>query len=165
MSYTCRSCGTFHDEDANCFVSPLPLYAAQVPDGERGRRVDATSDQCVVDDEHFFILGNLEVGVPETDLFIRWSVWTSLSQPSFLRASDLWFTPARESEPPYFGWLSNQIPGYPNTVNLKLLVHTEPVGCRPLLQCVEDDHPLAREQRDGVTRERLQELLHAALAL
>ena len=164
MGYTCRSCGQRHDEEANCFVIDLPLYAAQVPEGERARRVDATSDQCVVDERHFFVLGNLDVRVPGSELFIRWSVWTSLSEANFLRASELWHAAGRESEPPFFGWLSNQIPGYPNTVNIKTMVHTQPVGTRPQIRCIEDGHPLAVDQEAGVTVERLQELLHFAQA-
>jgi hypothetical protein len=164
MPYTCRSCGQRHDEEANCFVIELPLYAAQVPDHERARRVDATSDQCVVDKEHFFILGNVDVKVPGSELFIRWSVWTTLSKANFLRASELWHVAGREAEPPYFGWLSNQIPGYPDTLNIKTMVQTQPVGIRPQIRCIEEGHPLAGDQGNGVTVERLRELIHFAQA-
>jgi len=162
MGYQCRTCGTWHDDEPNCFICELPLYAMQVPEGERGARVDATPDQCVVDDEHFFILGNLDVRIRDSGGFIRWSVWTSLSRANFLRASELWQTQGRESEPPYFGWLGNQVPGYPDTVNIRTFVHTQPVGVRPQIEVIEENHLLTLEQRDRVGVDRYHELLHEA---
>ena len=94
---------------------------------------------------------------------LRWTVWSSLSQSNFERASELWQTVGRESEPPYFGWLSNQIPGYPTSVNIKAMVRTGPVGIRPKLIVIEEGHPLARDQDQGVSEERAEELIHAAL--
>jgi hypothetical protein len=160
--YRCVTCGQSHDEEASAFLFSLPLYALQIPPGDQARRVDATSDQCVVDGQHFFILGNLDVALRDSSNFIRWSVWTTLSERNFLRASELWNAAGREAEPPYFGWLSNQVPGYPDTLHVKTVVHTQPVGIRPRIEIIEEDHPLWVEQREGISPERFQELLHAA---
>jgi hypothetical protein len=71
----------------------------------------------------------------------------------------LWYTPGRESEPPYFGWLSTELFTYPTTtLNLKTSVHTQPVGVRPHIELEATDHPLAIEQREGITWERVQEI-------
>ncbi len=163
MGYTCRSCGAWHEEEPNCFIFELPLYALQVPEAERRQRVDAGADQCVVDQEHFFMLGNLDVPVQGGDQFMRWTVWTSLSRANFLRAADLWHTPGRESETPYFGWLSNQIPGYPDTVNIRTWLHTQAVGVRPRVEVIEEGHLLTLEQQQGVTLDRYHELMHVAM--
>ena len=160
--YTCRSCGTWHDERPTCFIVPLPEAVLQIPEPERMGRVDAGSDQCILDGKHFFILGNLDVPVRASKEVLRWSIWSTLSEANFRRSADLWETPGRESEPPYFGWLSNQIPGYPWTVNIRVLVRTQEVGVRPLIEVVEDGHQLAREQREGIDEPRLDELIHAA---
>ena len=85
-------------------------------------------------------------------------MWVSLSEKNFNQAVDLWEKPGRETEPPYFGWLNTDIPLYPNTPNLKTHVHTRPVGERPYIQLEPIDHPLAIEQREGITLARAQNL-------
>jgi len=89
-------------------------------------------------------------------------VWSTLSEANFKRATELWETAGREAEPPYFGWLSNQIPGYSSTINIKALVHTQPVGIRPQIKVIEEEHPLATDQASGISRERFEDLIHAA---
>jgi hypothetical protein len=73
----------------------------------------------------------------------------------------------REAEPPMFGWLMAALPTYePSTLSLKTMVHTRPLGLRPLVELEPTDHPLAVEQREGITLARVQQiaeqLLHAA---
>jgi hypothetical protein len=161
--YTCAVCGEQHDELPTCFISPEPFYLGSIPDDERARRVEQSSDQCVVDGENFFILGNLDVAIRGVEEPLRWTLWTTLSEKNFRRATDLWETAGREQEPPYFGWLSTRIPGYPDTLSLKTVVHTQPVGVRPLVEVLEQDHELFRDQRDGVSLDRAWALIHAAL--
>ncbi len=161
--FTCAACGDRHEELPLCFKAPEPTYAAYyVPEQERSKRIVLSSDQCIVDDEHFFILGNLDVPIVGRAETVRWSVWSSLSEESFARAHELWETAGREAEPPYFGWLSNPIPGYERTLNLALGVHTQPVGTKPLLRLKEQDHPLYRDQVEGISWDRACELAHAS---
>jgi len=162
VGFDCVVCGAHHEELPLCFISPAPVQALSVAPEERARRVDLVTDQCVIDGEHFFILGNLDVPIVGREACVRWSVWSSLSRKRFERASALWTTEGREAEPPAFGWLSSEIPGFPDTLNLKLLVHTNPVGVRPRLEVLEQDHPLFRAQAEGVSWERACELSHAA---
>jgi len=163
MGYTCRTCGVWHDERPTCIGAEMPAAVAALAPAELDSRVERSSDQCILDGEHFFILGNLAVPIHGSETSMRWTVWTTLSRANFKRAADLWETPGRESEPPYFGWLSNQIPGYPPSVNIKLLVHTEAVGIRPRLEVIEDGHRLAVEQQQGIEEARVEELIHAAM--
>ena len=79
------------------------------------------------------------------------------------RACKLWEKPGRETEPPYFGWLSTALPGYPSTLNLKTNVHTRQVGRRPRVELEPTDHPLAVEQRQGITLSRVQEIAEIVL--
>ena len=81
----------------------------------------------------------------------------------FKRALQLWEQPGRESEPPSFGWLSTSLPGYPETLHLKTMVHTREVGRRPRVELEPTDHPLAVEQRQGITWERVQEIAERML--
>jgi len=112
---------------------------------------------------YHFIVGNIDIPILEADEVFRWSVWVSLSAQNFRRASDLWYQAGRESEPPYFGWLDTSLPGYPETCGLKTHVHTQPVGQRPLIELEPTDHPLALEQRNGITWDRVQEIAEIVL--
>jgi hypothetical protein len=105
----------------------------------------------VIDDEHFFVRGLLEIPVLDSDGPFAWSVWVSSSKANFQRATELWNDSNRVSEPAYFGWLCNSIPGYPETLHLKTAVHTREVGLRPLIELEATDHLLSIEQRNGIT--------------
>jgi hypothetical protein len=163
MGYRCRCCGVWHDERPTCFGADLPAVVSELSDVEFRRRVESSSDQCILDGKHFFIRGNVDVPIRQSSAFIRWTVWSTLSEVNFERSSELWETEGRESEPAYFGWLSNQIPGYPPSVNIKVMVHTEPVGTRPRIRVIDEGHPLSTEQEQGISEERAEELIHAAL--
>jgi hypothetical protein len=162
MPFTCTTCGKHHEELPLCFLAAVPAQLSVVPEAERAKRVLLSSDQCVIDGQHFFILANLDLRIVGRAETFRWSVWSSLSKKNFERSADLWETPGRESEPPYFGWLSTAIPGYEQTVGLKVLVHTQPVGMRPVIEVIEQDHPLYRDYAGGVPWARACELSHAA---
>jgi hypothetical protein len=159
--FDCVTCGAHHDEIPLCFLVPVPVHAARIPEAEWNGRVQLSSDQCILDGEHFFILGNLDLPILGREEVFRWSLWSSLSKAHFDRVCELWGKEGRESEPPYFGWLSTAIPGYADTVNLKLLVHTQPAGVRPLIEVQRQEHPLYREQAEGISWERACELSHA----
>ncbi len=123
-------------------------------------------EQCVIKDEHFFVRGRLVIpvtdAVPGTEF--DWGVWVSLSRDSFTRALSLSATAGREREQPYFGWLSTELPLYqPSTLSLKTRVHTQAVGQRPLIELEPTDHPLAAEQRAGITLARVQEIAETLL--
>jgi hypothetical protein len=122
-----------------------------------------SSDQCIIDDQHFFIVGNLEIPIIGAEDRFSWDVWVSLSAQNFRRALEMWSNPKRVSEPAYFGWLSTSLPGYPDTLSIKTMVHTREVGRRPFVEVEPDGHPLALEQRNGISRERIEEI--AALVL
>lgn len=51
---------------------------------------------------------------------------------------------------------------YPTTtLNLKTYLHTRPVGERPFVELEPTDHPLAVEQRTGITPARVREIAAA----
>jgi hypothetical protein len=76
-----------------------------IPEAEREQREVLLPDMCLIDEEHGFIVGNLEIPVLDSDQTFSWDVWVSLSLPHFKRTFQLWEQEGRESEPPYFGWL------------------------------------------------------------
>ena len=92
-----------------------------------------------------------------------WGVWTSISSNNFKRMAEHWESPRRETEPPYFGWLCTSLPLYPETLLLKTNVHSRPIGHRPFIELEPTDHPLAIEQRNGITMDRVREIAEVLL--
>jgi hypothetical protein len=114
--------------------------------------------------QFFFIRGVIEIPVTGRDEPFGWTVWVSVSGDNFARAVDAWYRPGRESEPPYFGWLSNEISVYPDpTINLKAYLRTRPVGQRPWIELEPTGHPLAVEQRNGIDEARVREIAARAM--
>jgi hypothetical protein len=157
FAFKCSTCGLIHD-GIPTFSWDYPIYYLSVPEDEREQRCELTSDTCVVDNEFFFVRGCVEIHVQnETDPFI-WGVWVSLSETNFRKFRELFEVEERDHEGPYFGWISAEIKIYPSTENLKALVHLRNNGMRPYVELEPTDHPLALEERHGITRERLIEI-------
>lgn len=163
QGYHCRTCGQYHAGLPIRYGPAAPDMWFALPERERKRRALLSSDQCEIDDQWFFVVGNLEIPLTGSKEPFAWSVWVSLSRENYTRACDLWTTPGRETEPPYFGWLSTTLPSYPPTNSLKTNLHTRPVGQRPFVELEPTDHPLAVEQRTGITWERVQQIAEAIL--
>jgi hypothetical protein len=162
-TFTCSRCGEAHEGPPLAYAADFPEAWAAVPEGERRKRVVMSAEQCIIDKRDFFVRARLVVPVVDGPGPLEWGVWVSLSQKSFMRMAEVWSTPGRESEPPCFGWLQTELPSYPPTLNLKTLVHTRPVGERPTVELEPTDHPLAQEQRDGITTQRVREIAEMLL--
>jgi len=164
QGYQCSTCGEFHSDIPFSYGSLAPAPYFDIPEAERDTRVLLSPDQCVIDNAHFFVLGRLEIPVLDTDEVFSWLVWVSLSEKNFKQMTELWETEGREREPPYFGWLSTSLPCYDkDTFFLKTNVHTRFVGQRPFIELEPTEHPLAIEQRNGITLKRVQEIAECAL--
>ncbi|MGH9754758.1 MAG: DUF2199 domain-containing protein [Blastocatellia bacterium] len=163
QGYQCKTCEKWHDELPMSFGVDAPYWYDVIAPEELSWRAELSSDQCIIDNQHYFVRGYIEIPVLDDLGPFVWDVWVSLSEQSFERMSELWETPGRESEAPYFGWFSTSLPGYPETLNLKTTVHTRPLGERPLIELEPTDHPLAVEQREGITMARVQEIVEIVL--
>jgi len=109
-----------------------------------------------------FVRGTIEIpihdgGSPDEESFMI-GVWASLSETNFAWLLDHWTAGAAAQGTPWFGWLSSQIPVYPDTLNLKTSVHLRGRELRPLIEVQSGHHPLARDQHDGITLARAREL-------
>ncbi|MEU4427017.1 DUF2199 domain-containing protein [Actinoplanes sp. NPDC024001] len=155
--FVCRACGGVHSGPPLSFAAPAPDFWQPEMTGDEACLLD--SDLCVIAGEQFFVRGLIELPIWGTEESFTWSMWVSLSRPNFTRAVDVWEQPGRETEPPCFGWLSNAIAGYePSTLNLRTNVHTRPVGQLPYIELEPTDHPLAVEQRNGISMARVEEI-------
>lgn len=156
--FHCSNCGKWHEGLPLDWAFNSPIYWNQIPESEREERGHWTSDLCSIDGRDFFVRGLIEIPIIGFQEPFRWGAWVSLSKKNFLRMVELWDDPRIVDEPPYFGWLSNNIPAYPNTLNLKTNVSSRNVKDRPYVHVQLTDHPLAIEQRRGITLERVAEI-------
>jgi len=162
-AWTCACCGKQFDTLPLDWAFDAPGYWNDIPEAERAARGRLSSDFCVAD-EHFFIRGCLQIPIIGSDDKLVWGVWVSQSAASFERAQQLFDRDPDPDEEPRFGRLSNEIRVYqPSTLNLKANVHFQPHNSRPLIELEPTDHPLAIEQRNGITLERAQEIAAAAM--
>lgn len=162
--FYCSCCGQWHDELPLDIGYEMPDLVYSIAEADRSERVEQNADFCVVDNQYYFVRGIIELPICETDETFCWGVWVSLSERNFKQMISLVDTTGRESEPPYFGWLCNRIPYYvESTEMLKTRVHTQPVGMRPQIELEPTNHPLAIEQREGITMVRVQTIIEQAL--
>lgn len=158
QGYTCHCCGKHYNEIAMSYGTDAPVYVQSMNPSDIKNRVEGNSETCIVDGKHFFVRGNILLPVIGTNEFFGWGVWSTVSEENFDIILETWETEGRENiVKPAFGYLSTALP-YPNTINLNMLVHTAPVGERPNFELEPTNHPLAIEQRNGITMARVHEI-------
>jgi len=141
------------DEKASHVARPMPSWS------KSRKKTFLDEDYCAINDADFFVRGPIHLPIIGTAENFCWGVWGSLSKSNFetlLKADD---DPKRVELSPMFSWLSTQIPGYPDTLNLKMHAHIEKLGWRPNFELEPTDHPLSQEYHKGITPERLKEIM------
>jgi hypothetical protein len=161
--WTCSVCGADHEGIPLDWGFPKPAYWDDERDAPRGF---LDSDRCVIPhdggDTDFLVRGVIELpivdGAGADEAAFGIGVWVSLSERNFT-----WYTEhpeagTAEQGDPWFGWLSNSIPVYPETLSLKTAVDLRGGVLRPRIRVEPTDHPLSLDQRNGITLARAQEL-------
>lgn len=119
-------------------------------------------DICIIDGEDYFVRGVIHLPIIGTTETFRWGVWGSLSRENFEKMVAM----NEEVElPPMFSWLSSQIDEYPDTLNLKMYAHIQELKQRPIFELEPTDHPLSQEFYQGITPERVKEIMMRRLDL
>lgn len=160
-AWTCPCCGEVH-QGLFDLVSDQPDCWWR--EGHRGLTGEITTDTedlltadvCVQDGEHFFVRGDIDlpiIGAP--GLKFTFSAWSTLSKHNLqLYLDSLWVNDTAGLGP-WLGWLSTSIKGYPETLNLACQIERRQGGDRLDLTILDVDHPLAVEQRDGISFTRI----------
>jgi hypothetical protein len=157
FTFPCSGCGQVHTGmPALDAAAPLSYYA--VPEDEREARCQLDVDTCVIDGSSCFVRGCLEVPVHGEAEPFSWGVWVSLSEQSFRQWVACYNADKRAHIGPFFGWLNAALRPYPDTANLKTRVHLRDGFMRPFIELEPTGHPLAVEQREGISVHRVAEL-------
>lgn len=143
---------------------PAPAYVDAIPDAERDARVVVEGDCCEIDGELFFVRARIQLPVAgagaDAPVF-EWRVWASVSAAAYVRLADAFENPDADVPPPSVAFVSSRLPEYPDTLDLKAMLHPQ-MGELPLLVLPASDHPLATEQQEGISIERVRALMRFA---
>lgn len=154
--FYCQKCGQFHEELPFSFGALSPFNWSNELNEDSDSFLDA--DFCVIRGQEFYIQGNVEIPILESEAVFAYSVWVSLSSTSYAHATENWTSPERSQHEGYFGWFSCRLPGYPETLNLKTHVHVRDLGIVPYIELEPTNHPLAVEQLEGISMERVRKI-------
>jgi hypothetical protein len=161
VGFTCSVCGRYHDERMLDIRADLPDAIFRVAD--RGRAWIA-DDFAVLDDEHFYVRGLLEVPIPELDDRFAYGAWLEVVRADFTELMGRWRDESQFD--PVHGYLANELEPYRATLGLGATLRPTTPDKLPLIELDEGQHELVREQRTGITVGRSDELaavvLHAA---
>lgn len=157
--FRCSNCNDLHQGvfDLACdapeqWTGP----AGKVPNAEVRESTHVLSeDFCILEGTHYFVRCVLQLQVIGTEETFGYGVWATLSRKNFDLYIERFDGGNYQGFGPWFGWFSNSLKGYPETLNLKCQVHPQNGRQRPRVELEPTDHPLAREQRDGISFDRL----------
>jgi hypothetical protein len=162
--WTCSTCGERHEGlfDLACSKpEQWPETEQKKPNSEAHHSQHFLSeDFCILEGEHFFVRCVLDVPlIGSGGRSFGYGVWSTLSRKNFLLYRETFDSGEQGDLGPWFGWFSNRLKGYPDTLNLKCQVHPRAGRQRPWVELEATDHPLALEQRNGISFDRFVEIL------
>lgn len=158
VRFLCSKCGEWHHITPDIGFD-APYYWYTLPEHERARRTVLTPDYCAIDDEDFFIRGVLHIPIIGTERTFGWGLWTSVSRMNYQRYTASETSVDVDGLDAFTGWMSSQISGYPDMLRLKVRAKLRESSQRPVLVLEPTEHPLAVEQRCGITTDRLGRIL------
>ena len=162
FSFKCSSCGKTH-RGAPSFSFSRPAETCTIPKAEFDKRVYLTKDLCSIDNRSFYIRGTLRVPIIDSDESFVWGLWVKQSEESFHRYLESY---GRDQTGEHsYGWLPADFytdrkwrARHTDSV-LKTDVHWVGPGKRPQIRIFENEnHPLAKDQREGISWDRAVEL-------
>lgn len=163
--FWCEQCSSWHEGFPTAFRVDEPTAWRVELLGDEMSFLDP--EQCVVQMNRFFVRARVVIpfrdAVEET---FEWNVWVELEESYFARMDEVWEASERHEEPPYPAVLDSALPGYSvSTTGLRGQLFTQRIGVRPVFEVVDQTHPLALEQRSGITRHRAVEISRAVVGL
>jgi hypothetical protein len=153
MKYTCENCGQEH-ESWPALTFNAPLYYDTLSDEEKETIATIDSNFCTIkgtDQTDRFIKVTLVQSITDHCEDLAYDAWVSLSETSFNSYAETYKSEAQDEG--YFGFLSNRIPGYPDTLNIHMDVYPQAGNQRPIIEPHEDfDHPFVRDYYKGISK-------------
>jgi hypothetical protein len=157
-SFCCSTCGQEHAGLPLSFAADYPDSYANLSTEARELRAVVSSDQCIIDQQEFYIRGCLEIPVVGTSEVFMWGLWARVHETDFDEISDHWEREGREAViGPYKGRLANAVSIYTDALNQRIEIRISPVGTRPLFILEEGGSTLYNEQHSGLSPQKAAE--------
>lgn len=158
----CEHCGRDLGDHPRDIGFALPDEVWRLSTEEQARRVQATSDLCVLDDARYFLRAVARVPIADTDgdETFNFGLWAEVSAPVFERYRRLYNVDATH-EPLARGKIANDLPHYPPLRGHPVKIRFGGATERPLLELSDSDHPLSFEQRHTISLEHVHQVLEA----
>ena len=161
----CSTCGEEHELLEPFFSRPDVIFAMSAE--QKKGRVLETDDICALRGEgggadRFFVRGRLPVQLLDAPGTSGWGLWAEVSEEDSVVIYNAWDDPEQNRIPPMQARIANRIPGYPDTIDLPVLLRLTGPTSRPELSLTPDSlHPFARECLAGVCIHRVKDWLDA----
>lgn len=151
---TCQQCGEIHALESLELTFFRPDAVIELSGDERSRDVRESNDLCVMRNDRHFVRATLPLPVHGDDNPYRLGVWVETSEATFRRIRELWLDDNQAHEPPFDVTLANSIPTVPETRGLTALLRLTGPKTRPEVFIAASTHPMADQQRGGISRHR-----------
>ena len=154
----CSDCGKDLDEHDLDAGFELPDVVWAIPPEEREERAIYTPDLCALDGKRFFIRGVAYVRVHGGRADFGWGLWAEVPEDVFE-----WYRSVYDSElragSHARGLIANTPPGYESLAEQSTTLVFRVGRERPKLELLPSSHGLYVEQRDGISEQRLHEII------
>lgn len=162
-TWRCATCDELHVGlmDIAAFA-PDPWPHAEEREPNDAIRLDGdflSEDFCVLDGKHFLVRAVLEIPVHGLSEKFGFGCWSTLSRENFDKYLEGFDDGAYPDWGQWTGWLCNTLETYIGTEPQSVYVYPQPDRQRPTLRIMDETHPLAIDQEEGIDIERLIEIL------
>ena len=161
--FFCAKCGIEHTGlmDLAAFApDPWPHPESYGPNSALRTDNDFLSeDFCVLQGRYFMVRSVLELPVHGVAEKFGFGCWTTLSRENFDKYVEGFDNGEYSDWGPWSGYLCNKLADYIGDNPEPVLVYPQHDRQRPTLRIVDDAHRLAVDQEDGISPERLLEIL------
>lgn len=147
-------------EDVPAIVYEMPDAIFSLSADERDGRADVSSELCTLDAERYFVRCVLRLPIVESpQRTFDFGPWVEVSAADFARyAVHIQSSPRRLSTLP--GQLANELPLFPRSLGIPVcFAYGRQAHDRPAITVIDADHLLAREQRSGISIDRVVDLV------
>lgn len=152
-------CGICHEKHSilGDIIFPEPALIFNMSEKEKEERIDNEGSLFIIDKELIFVNGCINLEWTAESKWFSWQVWAKIEMEEFLQK----FTDLKSNEKitPLKAVLENEILFYPNAQNLKVVIELSAHIEDTVIEVVEENHALTNDQKNGITTERLIELM------
>lgn len=161
-SWRCGGCDEWHDGLMSLAAfAPDPWPHGETREPNDALRFDGdflSEDFCVIGGAHLLIRATLEIPVHGLVEKFGFGCWSTLSDANFDSYLDGFNSSDYPDWGPWTGWLCNRLENFIGTDPQPVYVYPQPDRQRPTLRIMDEQHPLAVAQDEGISMERLIEI-------